>query len=244
VGTLQYMSPEQIDAQTVDQRSDLYCLGLVFYELLAGRPPFHSSSPRQLLNMQCTQAPPKLDESVRSGLSKGIQKLLFALLSKEPDDRPQSAAEVVERLEEFLPERSFASLADPDAERIDVPPASDRPASSDGGPSNDTMPSAGSGSGSAAARSRRDDEPRIRKRAKAGDAAREPNAPVARKDTVALIDAAAHERELSTRTSIAIIAVLMVVAALATYMWRSSQTADVVDQAPAPAAVEQESAAD
>src|SRR5262249_11729856 len=50
VGTLQYMSPEQIDAKSIDHRSDLYCLGLIFYELLSGKPPFQSASPRELLN--------------------------------------------------------------------------------------------------------------------------------------------------------------------------------------------------
>src|SRR5262245_25386185 len=72
VGTLAYMSPEQIDAGPVDARSDLYALGLVFYELLAGRPPFQSSSPRELLNLQCTAAPPPLPESVRRGLPRGV----------------------------------------------------------------------------------------------------------------------------------------------------------------------------
>ena len=56
VGTLQYMSPEQIDARTIDARSDLYALGLVLYECLAGAPPFRSASARELLNLQCTAA--------------------------------------------------------------------------------------------------------------------------------------------------------------------------------------------
>src|SRR4029079_14023848 len=76
VGTLQYMSPEQIDAHTIDHRSDLYCLGLIFYELIAGPPPFQSASPRQLLNLQCTAEPPKLPEEVRAGLPKGVEQLL------------------------------------------------------------------------------------------------------------------------------------------------------------------------
>jgi serine/threonine-protein kinase len=242
VGTLQYMSPEQIDAQTVDQRSDLYCLGLVFYELLAGKPPFHSSSPRQLLNMQCTEPPPKLDEAVRAGLSKGIQKLLFSLLSKEPDQRPQSAAAVVERLEEFLPDRSFAGLADPDADRLDVPVTSERSPSSASGPRHDTMPSEGSGAGTAA-RSLRDDEPASRKRTR-GDKQRKLARGELRKDTVALIDQASNEREISTRLSLVIILLLMVMAGIGTYVWRSSQTADTETQPAAPAATDQESASD
>src|SRR5450432_3161945 len=60
VGTLQYMSPEQIDAGQIDQRSDLYSLGLILFEMLSGAAPFQSESPRELLNMQCTSPPPPL----------------------------------------------------------------------------------------------------------------------------------------------------------------------------------------
>jgi eukaryotic-like serine/threonine-protein kinase len=103
VGTLAYMSPEQIDAGDVDERSDLYCLGLVFYELLAGRPPFESQSPRELLNLQCTAEPPPLPDDVRSELPRGIERLLFQLLEKSPGDRPESARVVLETLENFAP---------------------------------------------------------------------------------------------------------------------------------------------
>ena len=101
VGTLQYMSPEQIDAAAVDARADLYALGLMFYELLCGRPPFESASPRELLNMHCTAEPPALPDDVRAGLPKGIERLVFALLRKRPDERPSSAAEVIAALEPF-----------------------------------------------------------------------------------------------------------------------------------------------
>ena len=111
VGTLAYMSPEQIDAGDVDERSDLYCLGLLFYELLAGRPPFESQSPRELLNLQCTAEPPPLPEEVRAELPRGIEKVLFALLAKSPDERPESARAVLDALENFAPADRTRSAA-------------------------------------------------------------------------------------------------------------------------------------
>ncbi|HEY6723393.1 MAG TPA: serine/threonine-protein kinase [Polyangiaceae bacterium] len=103
VGTLQYMSPEQIDATGVDARSDLYCLGLIFYEMLRGSPPFDSASPRQLLNQQCTEPPPSLPEAVRRSLPRGVERLVMQLLEKAPEQRPASAEAVLRELEPFAP---------------------------------------------------------------------------------------------------------------------------------------------
>jgi serine/threonine protein kinase len=102
-GTLAYMSPEQIDAGPVDARSDLYALGVVLYELLAGRPPFHATSPRELLNLACTKPPPPLPEDVRAAVPRGVVKLVLELLEKSPDARPASAADVLAVLEPFAP---------------------------------------------------------------------------------------------------------------------------------------------
>ena len=103
VGTLQYMSPEQIDARPLDPRSDLYALGLVMWELLAGRPPFEAESPRILLDKLCTEPAPQLPESARRGLPRGVEQLIHQLLEKQPDARPESAAKVMEALEPFRP---------------------------------------------------------------------------------------------------------------------------------------------
>jgi len=134
VGTLQYMSPEQIDAAQVDPRSDLYCLGLVLYEALAGRPPFASESPRELLNMQCTAPPPALPDDVRGQLPRGIERLILKLLEKAPADRPGSAEEVLAALEPFVtasevaaPPRPSVSAAMPAASLSAAVPAMGAP---------------------------------------------------------------------------------------------------------------------
>jgi serine/threonine-protein kinase len=219
VGTLQYMSPEQIDARPVDHRTDLYCLGLVFYELLTGRPPFVSSSPRTLLNMQCSDPPPPLDDEVRAGVAKGIQRLIFGLLEKAPDKRPNSAAAVVEQLEPFLPERRFGDLIDPSTVAATSSDARTPHAPVNG--YGDTMPSGDERpAGVAPTQPDRLEEP----------PARQMNKGMARKDTVALIDEASSPRELSTGISIAIILLLMLVAGIATYVWRASQAEDGGDE--------------
>jgi tRNA A-37 threonylcarbamoyl transferase component Bud32 len=111
IGTLQYMSPEQIDAQPLDGRSDLYALGLVMWELLVGRPPFESESPRILLEKLCTEPAPPLPNEVRSGLPPGLEQLLSLLLEKHPSRRPPTAAEVLVRLDSLaLPQAPLSPL--------------------------------------------------------------------------------------------------------------------------------------
>jgi len=118
VGTLQYMSPEQIDAKGVDTRTDLYALGLVLYEMLAGEAPFRSASPRELLNLQCTAAPPALDVEA----PQGILDLVFRLLSKKPDERPASAREVVAALRPFKMDRKVKAEEDAQPVSAKSPP--------------------------------------------------------------------------------------------------------------------------
>jgi eukaryotic-like serine/threonine-protein kinase len=99
LGTLQYMSPEQIDARPVDGRSDLFSLGLVMWELLVGRPPFWADSPRVLLDKLCTEPTPALPDVVRRGLPHGLESLIFRLLQKDPNGRPRDANEVIAALD-------------------------------------------------------------------------------------------------------------------------------------------------
>ena len=126
VGTLQYMSPEQIDARTIDARSDLYSLGLVLYECLAGAPPLRSASARELLNMQCTAPAPELPEEVRSTLPGGIEEILFKMLEKSPDARPADAAEVLAKLAPFVSAgaRSPRAITSPSRQKSPSTPSS------------------------------------------------------------------------------------------------------------------------
>jgi eukaryotic-like serine/threonine-protein kinase len=132
VGTLAYMSPEQIDAKPAEPRSDLYALGLVLYEMLAGEPPFASASPRELLNLQCTAAPPAFATDVRRGVPRAIERLVFQLLEKQPDQRPASASAVLAVLEPFLPAED-ERIAAPSADESDAVEGKPPPAASEGG---------------------------------------------------------------------------------------------------------------
>ncbi len=208
VGTLAYMSPEQIDAAPIDHRADLYSLGLVLYEMLAGRPPFQSESPRQLLEMQCTAPPPPLPDEARAGLPRGVERLLSRLLAKAPDERPASAHEVIAALEPFAAADGAGASG---SVSLSIP-----------------APSAGAGNGASAgvhitARGSRPDLP-----------VQAPAAPP-RMDTIALVDRASGPRQIGTRRAIGLVIALCLATAAATYLVRTGWSNDKREQ-PAPTA--------
>ncbi|MGH7668709.1 MAG: serine/threonine-protein kinase, partial [Gemmatimonadaceae bacterium] len=97
LGTPQYMSPEQAMGQdNVDPRSDLYALGLVGYEMLAGHPPFEGASPQALLSAQVIEAPPDIRQA-RPGIPPLLAEAVMRCLAKNPADRWQSADELLTR---------------------------------------------------------------------------------------------------------------------------------------------------
>lgn len=98
VGTPAYMSPEQARGDVpVDERSDLYSLGCILYELVTGRLPFEASAWHVLLRKHMDEPPPP-PRHLRAALPGGWDELILALLAKDPDDRPQTAGEVRSRL--------------------------------------------------------------------------------------------------------------------------------------------------
>jgi hypothetical protein len=101
VGTPRYMSPEQCLGQRVGARSDLYSLGVLLYEMLAGRPPFTDPLASAVLVKQATAPPPplpKLREDVPRPLAGAVHKLLM----KRPEDRPDNAQAARKMLEKSI----------------------------------------------------------------------------------------------------------------------------------------------
>ncbi len=99
LGTPAYMAPEQAAADPhTDHRADLYALGVLAYEMLAGRPPFTGNSPQAVLAAQVTQAPMPVTQS-RASVPPALEALVMRCLEKKPADRWQSADELLQRLD-------------------------------------------------------------------------------------------------------------------------------------------------
>lgn len=102
IGTRRYMSPEQIQAAAVSPRSDLYALGCILHELLAGKPPFTAEAEFQLMEDHMYRAPAPL-RGLRPEVDPELERLVLDLLAKVPHQRPESAQDVYDRLVPFLP---------------------------------------------------------------------------------------------------------------------------------------------
>jgi len=92
IGSLAYMSPEQVMSQPLDERSDIYSLGITVYEALAGRKPFQSTSEYSLMNAHLKETPVSPGAIVPS-VPLGVSVVVMKSLAKAPEDRYQTAAE-------------------------------------------------------------------------------------------------------------------------------------------------------
>ncbi len=95
MGTPSYMSPEQWQGGTIDQRSDIYALGVMLYEMLSGTLPFSSDTPAGMMYMHINQPPP-LIRGTRPDLPDAVEKVLIKALAKQPEQRFNNAGELAE----------------------------------------------------------------------------------------------------------------------------------------------------
>ena len=103
LGTVHYMSPEQISGETVDGRSDQYSLGVVAFRALTGRLPFDSESASAVLVAHVVKAPPKVRE-VAPNAPRALAELIDRFLAKTPADRGDAAAAIAPLFDDALEE--------------------------------------------------------------------------------------------------------------------------------------------
>lgn len=96
IGTPGYVSPEMIRGDSVDSRSDLYSVGVILFELLTGHLPFHSERLEKLLEAHVRNSPPRFSKMGANHIPAGIEGVVDLALCKYPNERPQSARELVE----------------------------------------------------------------------------------------------------------------------------------------------------
>jgi serine/threonine protein kinase len=134
-GKLLYMSPEQAWGKPMDRRSDLFSLGIVFYEMLTDQKPFLGSSEMSILEMvrECRIAPPS---DVNPRIPERLEKVVMTALDREPDHRYQDASQMYRELDRVLHERQpptaielarFLELLFEEEERSDARPEEQQP---------------------------------------------------------------------------------------------------------------------
>jgi serine/threonine-protein kinase len=101
-GTPEFMSPEQARGSKLDARSDIYSLACILYEALTGKLPFIAKTPMEYVGKHVTAAPIPLSERVEGRtFDPGLGKVIEKALSKNPDQRYQTALELAEALEPY-----------------------------------------------------------------------------------------------------------------------------------------------
>jgi len=98
IGTPHYMSPEQCQGESADARSDIYSMGVVIYEMLAGVVPFTAKTPTGVAVKHVTETPKRIS-AVRQEITGSIEQVVMRALSKNPADRQQSALELARQYE-------------------------------------------------------------------------------------------------------------------------------------------------
>ena len=118
LGSVSYLSPEQVQRGISDARSDVYSTGILAYELLVGEKPFSGDSPIQIAYMHVNNRVPRVSQS-RSDIPKELDDLIYAATSSNPDERPRDAGVFLSGIQDIArsidPKRNQLSL------ELDIP---------------------------------------------------------------------------------------------------------------------------
>jgi hypothetical protein len=117
VGTVNYMSPEQVQGQKLDGRTDVFSMGVILYQLLSGGRPFQGDTATQVLYKIVKEPPPPLDLSSLGAAGERLVSIVDKALAKDPEERYQGALALAHDLQEVLQEvrRHEATGSDPGA---------------------------------------------------------------------------------------------------------------------------------
>ena len=120
LGSVSYLSPEQVQRGIADARSDIYALGIVMFEMLAGKKPYDGETPIQIAYKHVNERIPNL-RTINEDIPEAIADIVFAATSPNPDQRPKDAEELLNKL------RSIQAQIDPKRRQLslelDIPPA-------------------------------------------------------------------------------------------------------------------------
>ncbi|MFN8371892.1 MAG: protein kinase [Anaerolineae bacterium] len=100
VGTPAYMSPEQLRGDRIDHRSDIYSLGIVFYQMMTGKPPFETGSSGEIVSLiyKHLEETPRPPSEHNPDIPAGVEEIMLKAISKKPEDRYQTVEEMLEAL--------------------------------------------------------------------------------------------------------------------------------------------------
>jgi serine/threonine protein kinase len=127
VGTPGYISPEQVRGEDIGYRSDIYSVGVILYELLTGRLPFHREETMDVLLAHATESPPSFAEiGVSEGIPLAVERVVMSCLEKDPNLRPASARDLSQAFEQAIFEDQMSATTEQapetQAEIIATPP--------------------------------------------------------------------------------------------------------------------------